>query len=72
MLQSVVLEWLKKRMRQYRKAAQAYQIERREYEESMAALETILAARQAYVPLPLLLSLSHQLAEPIGRPCVRC
>jgi hypothetical protein len=70
-LQSVVLEWLKKRMRQYRKAAQAYQIERREYEESMAALETILAARQAYVPLPLL-SLSHQLAEPIGRPCVRC
>lgn len=48
-LQTVVLDWLKRRKRKKQKALQAYQIARKEYDEQMAALETILAARQAYV-----------------------
>ena len=48
-LQLVVLEWIKKRKRQKRKAQQEYQFAKWEYEERMAELETILAARQACV-----------------------
>ena len=52
-LQLVVLEWLKKRKRQKRKAQREYMIAYREYEERMAELETILAARQACVHVSL-------------------
>jgi hypothetical protein len=48
-LQLVVLEWLKKRKRQKRKAQREHMIAYREYEERMVELETILAARQACV-----------------------
>ena len=48
-LQNVVLEWLKKRKRQKRKAQREYQLAYREYEAKMTELETILAARAACV-----------------------
>ena len=47
MLRELVLEWLKKRKRAKAKAQREWQDAHREYQEKMAELEVILAARQA-------------------------
>jgi hypothetical protein len=52
-MQLVVLEWIKKRKRQKRKAQREHMLAYKEYEERMAELETILAARQACVHISL-------------------
>ena len=46
-LRELVLEWLKKRKRAKAKAQREWQDAHREYQEKMAELEVILAARQA-------------------------